>query len=141
MSFSSNSTEKMVYETVINDDFMKDSYLKIYTRILYVYTELKNQYHFLKEKVEIVDKNGNVLETMFNMPRSKGVVARNVTTLNSLYYYKIKNDIAYLRISISLIRVELRDTVELNVKVSNTFHNNFVCIKYLKYNNRIIIYE
>ena len=138
-NFLSNATEKIVYETIINDNFMKDSYLEIYSSIVYLYNELKNLYHLLKQTINLINKDGDIIYAFYFFPQSKGLIARNISILKGLYYYKIEEDINYLKIQVLLQRNESRDTVEFEFKMSNLFQKNFVCIKYLKYNNIGII--
>ena len=138
ISFTTNIKEILVHEMIIEDDFIKDSYLELYESILYLFESLKSSYHILKEKFQILDKNDNILINFWFHPLSKGFIMRNFHIFKNTYYYKIKNDIDYLKIKLYLERIEYNNLSVFNSKLTNQFQSNFIIIKYLKYNN---IYE
>ena len=135
ISFTTNIKKILVYEMIIEDDFKKDSYLELYESILYLYESLKSFYHILKERYEILDENDNILISFWFNPLSKGFILRNWHIFKNTCYYKIKNDIIYLKIKIYLERIEYNNLSIFNLKLTNRFQSNFVMIKYLKYNN------
>ena len=71
-------------------------------------------------------------EFSFNM-KGKRVVYRNLQIYNNKYYSKILSNITNLKIRLYLERINIENDMELNLKLTNEFQNNFVCMKYFKY--------
>ena len=133
--FKSAIKKLLVYESIIEDNLSENSYLEIYESILYLFDSLKSTYHILKESYEILDENDNILDSFSFHPVSKGFVMRQFHVFKNVYYYKIVSDINYLKIKLYLERIEYNNIFEFNLKLTNEFQKNFICIKYFKNNN------
>ena len=132
--FNSDVKNLLVHEFTIEDDFIKSSIIKIHETMIYHYS-LKNSYYILLKKYQLFDENDNLLKEFFFNVISKGNVLRNMIIFQNSSYYKLEKDINSLKIKLFLERVDLDNTVNLNVKLMNLSQKNTISIEYLKVNN------
>ena len=135
MSFETNIKEILVHEIVIENDFKAGSYLELYESILCQYNTLKIAYYILKERYEILNQADNILINFWFHPVRKGFISKYFHIFKNIYYYKIKNDINYLKIRLYLERITTTNGVKFSVNLTNEFQSNFINIEYLKYIN------
>ena len=135
IEFKSDIKKLLIYEAIIEDNLSENSYLEMYESILYSYDSLKTSYHILKELYEILDENDNILDSFSFHPVSKGFVMRQFHVFENVYYYKIVSDINHLKIKLYLQLIAYDNISEFNLKLTNEFQKNFICIKYFKNDN------
>ena len=71
--------------------------------------------------------------TPFNM-RGKGTVYRNQQIYNNTHYHKVISNITNLKIQLYLERIyDNENNIEFDLKLSNYFQNNCICLKYFEY--------
>ena len=103
--FKPKNKKLLVYEFVIEDDLKKDSYLEINESVLYKFNNIKSTYYILKEAYEIVDINDNILDTFYFNITSKGYTFYNIHIFKNSYFFKIPEDINYLKIKLYLEKI------------------------------------
>ena len=85
-------------KTIIQDSFIKGSYLELNKSVLYKFDNIKISYFILKERYEFLDENDNVYVTFYFDILSKGFIFYNIHIFKNNYYYKLSKDIHYLKI-------------------------------------------
>ena len=81
----------MVYETIIEDSFKRDSILELNESILYKFNDIKTVYFILKETYEFLDENNEILNKFSFNVSSKGFIFYNIHIFKNVYYYKISH--------------------------------------------------
>ena len=131
--FKSNIDRFLAYEDNIIYDFKIGSIIQLDESIVYLYDGLKHFYYILKDSYLFLDQNNTVLtEFNFNMS-NKGAVYRNIQIYKNTHYYKIVSIIEKLIIKLYLQRINETNDLEFNLKLSDEFQNNYICLKYFKY--------
>ena len=132
--FLYNIKKFLVYETDIIYDFKIGSFIELNESCLYLFDSLKNYYFILKETYQFLDQNDTLIEEFsFNM-KGKGVVYRNEQIYNNTHYHKVISNITNLKIRLYLERInDNENNIEFDLKLSNDFQNNFICLKYFEY--------
>ena len=137
LNFISDTKKLLVYETIIEDSFKQNSYLELIESILYKFDNIKTSYYILKETYEIIDENDNILDTFYFNILSKGFIFYNIHIFKNSYFFNAPKDINYLKIKLYLERISHSNTVKFNLKLTSEYQSNYICLKYLKYNNSI----
>ena len=133
INFKSNIKKILVYENNINYHFKIGSFVELNESLVYQYEDLKSYYFLLKETYIILDQNNVIIdEFSFNI-KSKGMIFRNLFIYNNQYYFKIISNITNLKIRLYLERINPENDMEFNLKLTNQFQNNYICLKYFKY--------
>ena len=133
INFASDINRFLVYENNIIYNFKINSIIESNESLVYLYDSLKHYYYVLKEHYTFLDQNNIIIEKFsFNM-RGKGVVYRNLQIYNNKYYFKIQFNIANLKLKLYLERINIENDMEFDLKLTNKFQNNFICLKYFKY--------
>ena len=133
--FLADTKKLLVNEIIINDDLKKDGYIELNESILYKYENIKTYYYILKETYEFLDENDNILDKFYFNILSKGFIFYNLHIFKNVYFYKISDDINYLKIRLYLERISIDNTFEFQLKLTNEYQINYICLKYLKSNN------
>ena len=132
ISFKSNIKKILVYETNIFYRFKSNSYIEINESLLYLYNNIKTSYYILKENYLLLDQDDTILdEFSFNI-KSKGFIYNNLHIFDNCYFFKLKSDITTLKLRVYLERINYDNDTEFNLKLTNEFQNNFICLKYYK---------
>ena len=101
---------------------------------MYIYDSLKNFYFILKETYQFLDQNNALIEEFSFNTVNKGAVFRNYQIYKNTHYHKVISNITNLKLRLYLERINnSENNIELNLKLSNEFQNNFICLKYFKY--------
>ena len=66
--------------------------------------------------------------------RGKGTVYRIQQIYNNIHYHKVISNITNLTIRLYLERInDNENNIEFDLKLSNNFQNNVICLKYFEY--------
>ena len=133
INFKSDIKKILVYENNINYQFKIGSFVELNESLVYQYDDLKSYYFVLKETYIILDQNDVIIEEFSFNIKSKGMIFRNLFIYNNQYYFKIISNITNLKIRLYLERINPENDMEFNLKLTNQFQNNYVCLKYFKY--------
>ena len=132
IDFTYDISKFLVYETDIIYDF--SSFIELNESCLYLYDSLKNYYFILKETYQFLDQNDTLIEEFYFNMRGKGTVCRNQQLYNNTHYHKVISNITNLKIRLYLERINANENnIEFDLKLSNDFQNNFICLKYFEY--------
>ena len=134
INFIYNIKKFLVYENYIMYNFKVGSFIELNESCLYLFDSLKNFYFILKETYQFLDQNDTLIdEFSFNM-KGKRTVYRNQQIYNNSYYHKVISNITNLKIRLYLERInDGEDNMEFELKLTNDFQNNFICLKYFEY--------
>ena len=132
INFTSDIEKFLVYEIDIIYDFKVGSFIELNESFLYLFDSLKNYYFILKETYQILDQNNTIIDEFYFNMKGKGVVFRSQQIYNNTYYYKIISTITNLKIRLYLERINNSEN-NIELKLTNDFQNNFICLKYFKY--------
>ena len=114
--------------------FKISSYIELNESCLYLYDSLKNYYFIVKETNQILNQNDNIIDEFSFYMKGKGTVYRNTQLYDNTYYHKVISNINKLKIKLYLERINNNENnIEFDLKLSNKFQNNFICLKYFKY--------
>ena len=134
IDFTYDISKFLVYETDIIYDFKISSYIELNESCLYLYDSLKNYYFKLKETYQFLDQNDNIIDEFSFYMKGKGTVYRNQQIYNNTHYHKVISNITNLKIRLYLERIkDNENNIEFDLKLSNNFQNNFICLKYFEY--------
>ena len=134
IDFAYNISKFLVYETDIIYDFKIGSYIELNESCLYLYDSLKNYYFILKETYQFLDQNDTLIDEFSFYMKGKGTVYRNQQIYNDTHYHKVISNITNLKIRLYLERINNNENnIEFDLKLSNNFQNNFICLKYFEY--------
>ena len=133
INFKSDIKKILVYENDINYQFKFGSFVELNESLVYQYEDLKSYYFILKETYIILDQNDVIIEEFSFNIKSKGMIFRNLFIYNNSYYFKIISNITNLKIRLYLERINPENDMEFNLKLTNQFQNNCICLKYFKY--------
>ena len=61
----------------------------------------------------------------------------NFHIFKNSYYYKIKNDVSNIKFRIYLERIKKSNNNIISLQLTDEYQSNFICFKYLKYDNSI----
>ena len=134
IDFTYDIQKFLVYENDIINDFKVGSIIELDESCLYIYDSLKNYYFILKETYQFLDQNDALIEEFSFNTLNKGTVFRDYQIYKNMHYYKILSNITNLKLRLYLERINnSENNIEFNLKLSNKFQNNFICLKYFKY--------
>ena len=134
IDFTYDISKFLVYETDIIYDFKISSYIELNESCLYLYDSLKNHYFILKETFQILNQNDNIIDEFSFYMTGKGTVYRNTQLYDNIYYHTVIFNITKSKIKLYLERINNNENnIEFDLKLSNKFQNNFICLKYFKY--------
>ena len=133
INFKSDIKKILAYENNINYQFKIGSFVELNESLVYQYEDLKFYYFVLKETHIILDQNDVIIEEFSFNIKSKGMIFRNLFIYNNQYYFKIISNITNLKIRLYLERINPENDMEFNLKLTNQFQNNYICLKYFKY--------
>ena len=133
INFKSDIKKILVYENNINCQFKIGSFVELNESLVYQYEDLKSYYFVLKETYIILDQNDVIIDEFPINIKSKGMIFRNSFIYNNQYYFKIISNITNLKIRLYLERINPENDMEFNLKLTNQFQNNYICLKYFKY--------
>ena len=121
LDFKSDTKKLLVYETIIQDSFKKDSFLELNESILYKFNDIKPVYFILKESFEFLDEDDEVLNKFSFNISLKGFAFYNIHIFKNTEYYKIPKDINYLKIRLYLERINQTNLYEFGLKITNEY--------------------
>ena len=133
-NFTPDIKKSLVYEIILENKFIKDSFIELNESILYKFDNMKTSYYILKETYEFLDENDNILNKFHFNILSKGFIYKNIHIFKNIYHHKIYKDIDYIKIKLYLERIDQNNAFEFDLKLSNLYQTNYICLKYLKYN-------
>ena len=132
--FTYNINKFLVYENDIIYNFKVGSIIELDESCLYIYDSLKNFYFISKETYQFLDQNNTLIEEFSFNTVNKGAVFRNYQIYKNTQYHKVISNITNLKLRLYLERINnSENNIELNLKLSNEFQNNFIRLKYFKY--------
>ena len=134
LDFKSDIKSLLVYETIIQDSFKKDSFLELNESILYKFNDIKAVYYILKESYEFLNENNNILDKFYFNIFSKDFIFYNIHIFKNTYYYEIPKDTNYLKIRLHLERINQTNSNDFGLKITNQYQTNYISLKYLKNN-------
>ena len=109
--------------------------VRLQAQLFNLFIYIKTSYYILKENYEFLDKNNNVLDKFYFNVVSKGFIFYNTHIFKNTYYYKIIEDIDYLKVRLHLERISQTNVAPFNLELTNEYQSNYICLKYLKNNN------
>ena len=119
-----------IFKYTLDDDFKKDSILKINARILYQYSTYNNT-GFLQHILKLYDDTDN----MFYNYRSLKTTARdnrlNDVNQNDTFYAKLDDEYNIIKIELNLSIID-NATNTVDCKIYNTYNSNFLSVKHYK---------
>ena len=134
INFTYNISKFLVYENDIIYNFKVGSIIELNESCLYIYYSLKNSYFILKETYQFLNQNDTLVEEFSFNTVNKGAVFRNYQIYKNTHYHKVISNITNLKHRVYLERINnSENNIEFNLKLSNEFQNNFLCLKDFKY--------
>ena len=132
-NFTSDVKKLLIYEFSISNNFIKGSFIEIIDSIVYKFESIKLYYYVLRERYDVLDENIDILHTFYSNIRSKEFIFKNLHIFKDLYYYEISDNINFLKLKLCLERIDEQNITEFNLKLTNEYQNNYICLKILKY--------
>ena len=133
INFTSNINKILIYENDIRNGFKVGSYIQLDESNLYLYDNIENFYFISKETYQFLEQNDIILEEFSFNITSKGAILRNCHIYKNAHYYKISSYITNLKVRLYLERINEENNMEFNLRLTNEFQNNFICLKYFRY--------
>ena len=133
INFIYNIQKFLVYENNIICNFKINSFIELNEICVYLLDNLKQFYFILKETYQLLDQNDTIIdEFSFNVV-SKGKMYSNLQFYKNVHYYKIMSNITNLKIKLYVECINTENDMEFNLKLTNEFQNNFICLKHFEH--------